>query len=199
MRITPRPEVLIRRGLGRQSTHSVVRQPGTSSDVTQKRRPGPVTTGDADDKASRRVGTGAGAPAATRAAVVPAGRTPAGKTSAPPIRKSTAQMEASAVLRLHRFPRCGRQTRHSHAIACLLPAGKVRAALFEKDLDFTLTDEYHLKVDFLPGAFGEVFAWVCRRSRIQAGSSRGRRHRLSPQGRGFVTRAGPSDLHAYLD
>jgi predicted nucleotidyltransferase component of viral defense system len=31
---------------------------------------------------------------------------------------------------------------------------------FSEDLDFTLTDESHLSLDFLLGAFREVSAWV---------------------------------------
>ncbi len=38
---------------------------------------------------------------------------------------------------------------------------------FSEDLDFTLTDESHLNVDFLVGTFREVSAWVYEQTRIQ--------------------------------
>ena len=38
---------------------------------------------------------------------------------------------------------------------------------FSEDLDFTLTDESHLNVDFLLGAFREVCDWVYEQTGIE--------------------------------
>jgi len=67
---------------------------------------------------------------------------------------------------------------------------------FSEDLDFTVTDESHLSVDFLLATFGEVSAWIYEQSGIELPSDRlhfevfrNRRDRQAGQGR--VSYRGP--------
>jgi predicted nucleotidyltransferase component of viral defense system len=61
---------------------------------------------------------------------------------------------------------------------------------FSEDLDFTLTDESHLSVDFLCGTFREIGAWVYEETGIELPAEkvyfevfRNKRDRLAGQGR----------------
>lgn len=61
---------------------------------------------------------------------------------------------------------------------------------FSEDLDFTLTDETHLNVDFLVSTFQEIGDWTCeqsgielRRDKVYLEVFRNRRERIAGQGR----------------
>ena len=67
---------------------------------------------------------------------------------------------------------------------------------FSEDLDFTLTDESHLNVDFLVGTFREVSAWVYEQTGIELPPDKVyfevfRNRRDRPAGQGRISYRGP--------